>query len=288
MIDLNNAKLNNVRFFDKDGKTYGEIFSKELNACYEIKDIEYTPKAEAVMTDLDGTTLDSETFWVYVIERTMAKIIGNPRFTLEEADEPFVSGYTTVDHLRYCINKYCPDKIVDDANSTYHLVAEEELDKVMKGEGNTGAFKPTPGLKEFLLELKRRKIKIGLATSGLKYKAIPEIVSVFRQLNMGDPLDFYDAVITGGDRKIHGVYGTIGEIAGKPHPFIYAELARIGLNVKNDSHTLCVEDSSAGVLSSRFAGFPVVGMNSGNIAKSGLDGLCHKKVNNFNEVLELL
>ena len=288
MVDLTDLKLNNVEFFRRNGELYGEVKSKELNACYELKDVTFQSPAEGILMDLDGTTLDSEGFWVYIIQTTMAKLMGDPKFTLEDADEPFVSGYTTVEHLRYCINNYCKDKKIEDANAIYHITASEELEKVMKGAGNANAFRPNEGLKEFLLEVKRRGIKIGLATSGLKYKAIPEIVSVFRQLDMGDPLKFYDSIITGGDRKTAGVYGTVGEIASKPHPFIYSELAHLGLSVKNDSRVLGIEDSSAGVLSLRFAGFPVVGLNTGNISKSGLDGFCYKKVDNLMEILEVL
>ena len=105
---------------------------------------------------------------------------------------------------------------------------------------------------------------------------------------MGDPLKFYDSIITGGDRKNVGAYGTVGEIASKPHPFIYSELAHLGLSVKNDSHVLGIEDSSAGVLSLRFAGLPVVGLNTVNISKSGLDSFCYKKVDNLIEILEIL
>ena len=288
MVDLTNLKLNNVEFFERNGELYGEVKSKELNACYELKDVTFQRPAEGILMDLDGTTLDSEGFWIYIIQTTIAKLTGDPKFTLEDADEPFVSGYTTVEHLRYCINKYCKDKKIEDANAIYHITASEELEKVMNGAGNANAFRPNDGLKEFLLEVKRRGIKIGLATSGLKYKAIPEIVSVFRQLDMGDPLKFYDSIITGGDRKNAGVYGTVGEIASKPHPFIYSELAHLGLNVKDDSRVLGIEDSSAGVLSLRFAGFPVVGLNTGNISKSGLDGFCYKKVDNLTEILEIL
>ena len=41
-------------------------------------------------------------------------------------------------------------------------------------------------------------IKIGLVTSVLYEKAMPEIISVFKQLVMGDSIDFYDAIITAG------------------------------------------------------------------------------------------
>ena len=77
------------------------------------------------------------------------------------------------------------------------LLSDAELEKIMKGEGRIDAFKPAEGLKEFLLGVKSCGIKIGLATSGLDYKAIPEIVAAFRTLRMGDPLAFYDSVITG-------------------------------------------------------------------------------------------
>lgn len=46
--------------------------------------------------------------------------------------------------------------------------------------------------------------------------------------------------------------------------------------------------SAAGVMALRFAGFPAVGVNRGNIKQSGLDSLCEKKVNALSEVLELI
>ena len=66
----------------------------------------------------------------------------------------------------------------------YFEHAHREMDNIVRGEGRTDAFVPTPGLKEFLLELKRMKIKIALVTSGLYEKSYPEIVSAFRTLEM--------------------------------------------------------------------------------------------------------
>ena len=60
----------------------------------------------------------------------------------------------------------------------------------MEGRGKTDAFTPAPGLKDFLMELKKREIKIGLVTSGLYEKAWPEILSAFRTLEMGNPEEF--------------------------------------------------------------------------------------------------
>ena len=163
------------------------------------------------------------------------------------------------------------------AGGNYLIVRGDELKKIMEGKGRADAFRPAEGLKDFLLGAKSRGIKIGLATSGLDYKAIPEIVAAFRVLDMGDPLTFYDSVITGGRRKDTGEYGSLGEIVSKPHPWIYTELAYMGLKIKNPSHVAGIEDSAAGVMALRFAGFPVFGLKNGNINASGLDGLCIKK-----------
>ena len=288
MRELIGKKLNNVEFLERDGKTYGRVMGSGVVADYEIKPVTVEGNIQAILMDLDGTTVTSEEFWIYIIERTMQELVNDPSFKLEEVDVPYVSGFTTADHLTYCINKYYPDQSLAKANEIYHKVAKAELDEILQGGGKSEAFKPTQGLKEFLLEVQRRGIKIGLVTSGLDYKAIPEIVAVFRTLGMGDPLKFYDAIITGGHRKDTHEYGTLGEIAAKPHPWVYTEVAYMGLKVKDPSKVLGIEDSAAGVMALRFAGFPVIGVQEGNIAKSGLDCLCYKKVDDLREILELL
>ena len=288
MRELIGKKLGNVEFLEKEGKAYGRVTGSGVVADYEIKPVTVEGPIEAILMDLDGTTVTSEEFWIYIIERTMQVLVEDDSFHLKEEDVPFVSGFTTADHLTYCINKYFPDKQLSDANAIHHKVAKAELDEILNGGGRSDAFKPTKGLKEFLLEVKRRGIKIGLVTSGLDYKAIPEIVAVFRTLDMGDPLKFYDAIITGGHRKDTHEYGTLGEIAAKPHPWVYTEVAYMGLKVKEPSKVLGIEDSAAGVMALRFAGFPVIGVQEGNIAKSGLDCLCYKKVDDLREILQLL
>ena len=104
---------------------------------------------------------------------------------------------------------------------------------------------------------------------------------------MGNPLDFYDAIITGGRQKNKGEYGTIGELAVKPHPWIYSELA-LGLGVKNLEDAIVIEDSSAGLLSGRLAGMNVIGFNDGNLTASGLDQECIAMVNNFEDIKKFL
>ena len=137
---------------------------------------------------------------------------------------------------------------------------------------------------------KERKIKIGLVTSGLYEKAWPEIVAAFRVLKMGDPTDFYDAIVSAGFPLQKGSVGTLGELQAKPHPWLYAETAKVGLGIDfSERHSVIgIEDSGAGVCSVRLAGFSCIGMSGGNIESAGLKSLCSHYCDDFNEVLNII
>jgi beta-phosphoglucomutase-like phosphatase (HAD superfamily) len=259
-------------------------------AIYNLKEAHFEAPAQAVLMDLDGTSVHSESFWVWIIEQTTARLIKNPKFSLEPADEPFVSGHSVSEHLQYCINKYCPDKTVEEARKHYFVITRFEMNEIMQGRGRANAFVPSPGLKEFLLALKANQIKIGLVTSGLYEKAIPEIISAFRVMNLGDPLAFYDAIITAGFPLGKGKCGTLGELSPKPHPWLYAESARVGLGIEPEMRKRVIgfEDSSAGVLSLRLAGFAVIGIKDGNIAKSGMESFLYRQCENLMEALPVV
>ncbi|UCD29640.1 MAG: HAD family hydrolase, partial [Planctomycetota bacterium] len=216
--------------------------------------------------------------------------LGDPRFELEEADLPYVSGHSVSEHLQYCIKKYCPDKTVEQARRYYFQHTEREMQEIMEGRGREGAFKPSPGLKEFLLELKSMGLKIGLVTSGLHQKAWPEILSAFRTLKMGDPKDFYDAIITAGFAIRKGEVGTLGELSPKPHPWLYAETCRVGLGIDfaDRNSVVGIEDSGAGVCAIRLAGFPTIGFAGGNIIESGTRELCCHYCETFDDVLKIV
>lgn len=258
-------------------------------ALYPVRPVEYAGKAKAVLMDLDGTSVHSEEFWMYIIERTMAGLMKNPKFQLEQCDVPFVSGHSVSEHLLYCIEKYAPDKTVEEARTIYTYTTEYEMREILEGRGREGAFTPAPYLKEFLMELKGRGIKIGLVTSGLYVKAMPEIISAFRTLGMGDPVEFYDAIITAGTALLKGQTGTIGELAPKPHPWLYAETARVGLGLTEADrpYVLGLEDSGAGIVSLRLCNFASVGIAGGNIEKSGTKSLCTSFCNGLENVLDL-
>ena len=215
-MNFQNYKVKGITFAEKDGELQCTIDQCGVKAIYPLPKANYSGKAKYVLMDLDGTTVKSEEYWIWLIEKTVKKLLGDESFTFAEEDIPYVSGFSTIEHLDYCIKKYGIQKDVLEANRLYHQTAEYELGEILAGRGNAEAFHPREGLKEFLYELKKRGIKVGLATSGLDYKAIPEIVSAFRNLAMGEPLDFYDAAITGGKRKLKGDYGTMGEMAAVP------------------------------------------------------------------------
>lgn len=260
-------------------------------AYYPVHPVEMKKPIKAVLMDLDGTSVRSEEFWIWIIQMSTASLLDNPKFELEDADLPFVSGHSVSEHLQYCISKYCPDRTVEEARTYYFEHTRREMNEIMEGRGREGAFVPSPGLKEFLYELKAMDIKIGLVTSGLYEKAWPEILSAFRTLDMGDPKEFYDAIITAGfPMQKGGGAGTLGELSPKPHPWLYAEVARVGLGLSfEDRHQVIgIEDSGAGVCSIKLAGFSVVGFGGGNIDESGTRGLCDHYCDTFEEILKII
>jgi len=259
-------------------------------AYYPVPEIRLDSPVKAVLMDLDGTTVHSEPFWIWIIQKATASLLGNPTFELEEADVPYVSGHSVSEHLQYCIKKYCPDKSVEDARRWYFKHTNFEMNEIMEGRGRKGAFTPSPGIKEFLYELKGRGIKIGLVTSGLYEKAWPEILDAFHTLGMGDPKNFYDAIITAGFAIRHGEPGTLGELSPKPHPWLYAETARVGLGIPFEQrhHVVGIEDSGAGIVSIALSGFTPIGIGGGNIIESGTRSLCHAYVDRFEEIVRFL
>jgi len=107
---------------------------------------------------------------------------------------------------------------------------------------------------------------------------------------MGDPKEFYDAIVTAGFAIRKGEVGTLGELSPKPHPWLYAETCRIGLGVDfADRHAVIgIEDSGAGVCSIRLAGFSCIGISGGNIAESGARPLCSHYCSDFEEILRVI
>lgn len=259
-------------------------------AYYPLHPVALHKPVRAVLMDLDGTSVRSEGFWMWIIQQTIATLLGNPRFELEDADLPYVSGHSVSEHLQYCLDKYCPDRTLEEARRVYFEHTHREMREILEGRGRSDAFVPAPGLKDFLLTLKGKGIQIGLVTSGLYEKAYPEILAAFRVMELGRPEEFYDAIITGGYPLRRGEIGTLGELSPKPHPWLYAEVCRVGLGIPFEARNsvLGIEDSSAGICAIRLAGFPAVGIAGGNIVESGAQALCNFYCRSFEEVLQII
>jgi len=280
-----------VEFIQFKGRTTAYVLSgMGYPAYYPVHPVRIEPPVRAVLMDLDGTTVHSEHFWIWIIEKTTASLLGDLHFKLAACDEPYVSGHSVSEHLKYCVGKYCPDKTVEEARTWYFKHTNYEMNEILEGRGKKGAFTPSPGIKEFLYELKAMKVKIGLVTSGLYEKAWPEILNAFEALGMGDPKTFYDAIITAGHAIRPGEPGTLGELSPKPHPWLYAETARVGLGIPFEErhHVAGIEDSGAGVVSILLAGFAPIGIGGGNIIDSGTKGLCTHYGECFADILPFI
>lgn len=259
-------------------------------AYYPLNPVALRKPVQAVLMDLDGTTVHSEEFWIWIIQLTVASLLGNARFELEESDLPYVAGNSISEHLTYCLTKYCPEKTLHEARQNYFIHAQREMQAIVDGGGRSDAFQPIAGVKEFLLRLKAHDIKIALVTSGGYEKAYPEILSAFKTMGLGAPEDFYDAIITAGFAAKKGAFGTLSELPPKPHPWLYAEAARIGLGIPPEQrdHVVGIEDSGAGVCAVRLAGFTTIGVAGGNILASGTRALCHDYCMDFDGIEQII
>ena len=283
-----------------DGKVEFISFGNHTLACvksavafpvyYPVYPVRLDMPVKAVLMDLDGTTVRSEEFWIWIIQLSISSLMGNPGFELEDADIPFVSGHSVTEHLQYCIDKYCPGKSLDAARGFYFEHTHREMKKIIDGRGRDNAFTPSAGIKDFLLALKKMGVKIGLVTSGLYEKAWPEILSAFKTLGLGAPEDFYDAIISAGFPLRKGATGTLGELSPKPHPWLYSEMAVVGLGLPftERHHVVGIEDSGAGVCSVRLAGYTTVGISGGNIIESGTKALCCYYEETFDGILRII
>ncbi|MCL2096799.1 MAG: HAD family phosphatase [Oscillospiraceae bacterium] len=291
VLDIAATGDNKVEFIAFEKNTLACVKSSvSYPAYYPVYPVKLERPVKAVLMDLDGTTVRSEDFWVWIIQMSVASLLKNNRFEFEESDMPFVSGHSVSEHLQYCIDKYCPGKSLEEARNYYFEHTHREMEEIMQGRGKDGAFTPTEGVKDFLLELKSTGIKIGLVTSGLYEKAYPEIISAFKTLNMGDPKEFYDAIISAGFPLRKGSVGTLGELSPKPHPWLYSETCIVGLGIGFNERNcvLGIEDSGAGVCSVRLAGYTTVGITGGNIIESGTKALCDYFEDSFTDIMKII
>lgn len=273
-------------YFENGNHLMGICTKKEFTTYYPLASTKVELPIKAILMDLDGTTLYSEDFWISIIEKTVNNYFFNSIVKFTEDDYPFVSGHSVTEHLEYCKEKYGIPVELHEMMNVYQSISKEELKNISNMDG---AYSITPAkyLKEFLFALKKKKIKIGLVTSGLYEKAYPEILAVCNKLKIGKPEEIYDCIITTGyPLGAHNV-GTLGELSAKPHPWLYLEslISGLGLDLSDRNHVIGIEDSAAGVCALRSAGIPTIGITSGNIIRSGVDSLCNDMCSDLKEIL---
>ncbi|MHC4988475.1 MAG: HAD family hydrolase, partial [Planctomycetota bacterium] len=70
-----------VEFVSFEDKTLAYVISAMgYPAYYPVHPVELQKPVKAVLMDLDGTTVRSEEFWIWIIEKTTASLLDNPKF----------------------------------------------------------------------------------------------------------------------------------------------------------------------------------------------------------------
>ncbi|RLA94884.1 MAG: hypothetical protein DRG83_19220 [Deltaproteobacteria bacterium] len=205
---------------------------------------------EAVMMDMDGSSTDTEKLVLKAMRQMMREVLGNPQFRFAREDFPHIIGDSTTNHVRYLVSTYNLDPAqLDHYIDIYYRRYHQTLYDIRDGKITETLIEPMPGLKEFLTTLKQKGIKIGLVTSSLKKEADIVMPEVFKRMGMDpDYESFYDGVIAADE---------VGEAFLKPHPNLYVRIAEEKLNVQNKRNCFVVEDSTAGIIAARVAGFAV-------------------------------
>jgi beta-phosphoglucomutase len=107
-------------------------------------------------------------------------------------------------------------------------------------------------------------------------------------MDLGDPHDTYAAIVCGGQAIGPGRMGTLGELAAKPHPWLYSEAAHaLGLLHKDLNSCLGIEDTPAGAIAVRLAGLPLVAATGGAIRRSGLAALALTEVDDYRDLIDV-
>jgi beta-phosphoglucomutase family hydrolase len=185
----------------------------------------------AVIFDMDGVIVESEHLHIKAEQQTMLKY--GVRISAEELHT--YTGTTAEFMFTELIKKY-------KLNTTFERVFDEKEEFMFKLlEKET---RPTKGVIELLKKLKRKGIKLGIASSSHR-KLIEYIL---RRLNI---VRLFDFVVSAED------------IANsKPNPEIFLRSAR-GLRVE-PVECLVVEDAKLGVEAAKNAGMRVVGYRNPN------------------------
>jgi sugar-phosphatase len=181
---------------------------------------------EAVIFDMDGVLIDSEPLWKIAMEEVFSALGSK----LTKSDFQKTVGLR-IDEVIHFWNVTENWGIIDESRVEENIISKmEEL--IIQNPF------PLVGVIETLQFLKKKQMKIGLATSSSKRL----IDAVLTSLNIGNYFDF--------------TWSAENETHGKPHPAVYLSVAK-ALNV-NPTKCLVIEDSYNGVISGLAARMKVV------------------------------
>ncbi|MCR5596042.1 MAG: HAD family phosphatase [Lachnospiraceae bacterium] len=180
---------------------------------------------KAVIFDMDGTIIDSLHIWHDIDREFLGRYVKDPDLY---AYQKALEGLSFVQVAEYTRETYDIPMEVEDICAEWNRMAEYKY-------ANEIVYKPYA--EEYILKLKERGIKLGVATSNSRHlveKLIPRL-----------HIDEYMSVILTGD-EIHN---------GKPDPEIYLTAAKM-LSVPCDK-CLVFEDVIAGIEAGHNAGMKV-------------------------------
>ena len=124
----------------EDDSVYARLkvpFSQPV--LYPVREPRLEPRPAAVLMDLDGTSVISEEFWIWMIELTMKELLGDPSFSLAQEDIPYVSGFSVSEHLKYCMDRYGGGWDLNGGRQAYHRLTARELKRIAEGKGRMDA-----------------------------------------------------------------------------------------------------------------------------------------------------
>lgn len=187
---------------------------------------------KAVIFDMDGVLVDSEKFW----KQAEYEVFSELGVLVTEQWSSFTQSMTTKEVTEFWFDKYpWKDKPLQEVETSV-------MHRVMKLIKNTDCC--IPGIQQFIEALKKRNLKIGLATNSPAL-IIPVVLEKTNTAHLFDVISSADA-----------------EIKGKPAPYIYLTTAR-KLKVCPE-HCLVIEDSRSGVEAGKKAGMTVAGFTNGS------------------------
>ncbi|MCF8379953.1 MAG: hexitol phosphatase HxpB [Bacteroidales bacterium] len=181
---------------------------------------------EAVIFDMDGILIDSETFWQET-ERTIMKDYG---IEIKKEMQKDSFGLCTAEQIAFWYN-YKPWPNPDFAE------IEKNYDGIMLNYFNT-RLELMPGVTYILDFFKKKGLKIALASSS----NLVLIEAFVKRFNLGHYFDV--------------IHSAENEEYAKPHPAVYIGTAkRLSINPMN---CMAIEDSIHGVISAKAARMKVV------------------------------